>query len=85
MITLEQALEKAGRRFDEVAADNLVSVEDMLRHHGATDEEVSIELARLRAQHRADRQHLLAAITAVFYSWRADAPIWEAPASAWLH
>jgi DNA anti-recombination protein RmuC len=84
-MTLNEVLEKAGRRFDEIAASHLVSVEEMLRHHGATSEELDIELARLRAQHAEDRQHLLAAITAVFYSWDASAPIWKAPASAWLH
>lgn len=84
-MTLEQALEKAGRRFDEVAASNLVSAEEMLRHHGADDEELAIELARLKAQHAADRRHLLAAVIAVFYSWRGDEPVWEAQGSAWVH
>ena len=84
-MTLDEVLEKAGRRFDEIAASNLVNTEEMLRHHNASSEEIDLELTRLRAQHAEDRQHLLAAITAVFYSWRADAPIWKAPASTWLH
>ena len=84
-MTLSAALEQAGKRFDEVAASNLVSAEEMLRHHGASAEEIAIELARLRAQHVADRQRLLAAVVAVYYSWRAEEPIWEAPASAHIH
>jgi hypothetical protein len=82
---LDEVLEKAGRRFDEVAASNLVNTETMLRHHGADDEELAIELARLRAQHAADRQRLLATVIAVFYSWRAEEPVWEAPGSAQVH
>jgi hypothetical protein len=59
----------------------------MLRHRGCDDAELAIELARIRAQHAADRQRLLAAIVAVFYDWGcAEAPpVWEAPASPAVH
>jgi hypothetical protein len=84
-VTLEQALEKAGRLFDEVATSNLVSTEEMLRHHGATAEELAIELARLKAQHAEDRRRVLATVIAVFYCWRPDGEIWEAEPSSWIH
>jgi hypothetical protein len=84
-VTLDQALEKAGRRFDEVAASNLVSVEEMLRHHGASSEEIDIELARVRAQHAEDRRRMLATVIAVFYCWRPGGEIWEAEPSPWIH
>lgn len=84
-MTLDEALEKAGRRFDEVAATHLLNTEEMLRHHGASSEEIDLELARLRAQHTADRRLMLATVVAVFYSWRADGHVWEAPASAHIH
>jgi cytidylate kinase len=84
-VTLDEALERAGRRFDEAAASNAAGVEDLLRQHAASDEEIDIEMARVRAQHAADRRLMLATVIAIFYSWHTEPVLWEAPGSAQVH
>ena len=75
-MSLDDALEKAGRQFDAVAASHLVNTEEILRHRGASSEEIDLELARVKAQHAEDRRRMLATVIAIFYCWRPDGEIW---------
>jgi hypothetical protein len=84
-VTLEQALEKADRLFDEAAATNLANTETLLKHHGASAEELAIELARLKEQHAADRRRVLETVVALFHCWSPHGEIWEAEPSPWIH
>lgn len=63
-MTLDDALAKAAALFDEAAAEAVADSEDVLRHHGATDEELRIELNRVRAEMAAHRLSMLSTVLA---------------------
>jgi hypothetical protein len=67
-MTLEAALQRVGDEFDVIAADALADSEAVLRHRGATDEEVEIELSRLRADTEAARAEVLASVVAAWHT-----------------
>jgi hypothetical protein len=70
-VTLDEALQKAGRLFDEHAFDRLVAAEDVLRSHGAEPEEIDLELSRMKAEHEDARRQMLALVSAT----------WQTPSS----
>jgi hypothetical protein len=61
-VTLGQALCKVGDEFDDIAADVLTECEDVLRHRGASAEELEIELSRMRAELADARRRGLQAV-----------------------
>ena len=61
-MTLDEALAKGHARLDEIAEQILTDTEDVLRHHGATDEEVGIELDRVRQELSIVRSRMIATI-----------------------
>jgi hypothetical protein len=65
-VTLDEALAKADSKTSELIADARVATEDLLRNHGATDEEVAIELERFAAEAAALRAQASAIVRAMW-------------------
>jgi hypothetical protein len=60
-VTADEAVAKTATMFDEIAGTALTDAEAMLRNRGASDEELGLELERMRSEtakirHRALQQ-----------------------------
>jgi hypothetical protein len=60
VMTMKEAIEKAGHFLDGVSEKSLRDYEALLREHGATDDELRDELQRARADYAQERARCLA-------------------------
>ena len=65
-MTLDEAMEQALSDFDRRMADNLVNAATILVSHGATQEELTIEMAHIRADFAAERAEFATQLRAWF-------------------
>ena len=74
-MTADEAVAKAATALDEIADRVLADVEAMLKHRGASDEELRFELERARAEVASTRQRMLQEVRAFVESGGASGSI----------